>query len=79
MLLPLYENSPMKLLTSLYPKNDWQEWKFSSLPKGYWSNLQNQLNFLSYLSKQLNIKSMDDWYKITAKVKNKIEFLIFFF
>ena len=60
----------LTLLLSIYPNYDWLPWKFNSLPKGYWNNKENQLKFTNWISKQLNIKSIEDWYNITASVKS---------
>ena len=36
-------------------------------PMGYWNNRENVLNFIDYLSIQLNLKTKEDWNKVTKK------------
>ena len=37
-------------------------------PYGFWNRKSNQLNYMNWMSSKLNIKSMEDWYKISANV-----------
>lgn len=32
-------------------------------PLGYWNSLKNQRDFLEKVGKELNIKTLDDWYE----------------
>ena len=74
-LIELYDMSLPKLLKSVYPEYPWLPWKFVRLPRNYWSNIENQREFMQYLSKQLNIKELSDWYNIPAMVA--IQFSLF--
>ena len=65
-----YSGSLIKLLTSLYPQHPWQIWKFDSVPKGYWNENANQLQFMNWVKLELKINSWQDWYKISS---NKIQ------
>ena len=38
--------------------------EISTIPKNYWSNIENQRKYFSWLSNKLNIKSNEDWYNI---------------
>ena len=38
---------------------------------GYWKSKENQLEYMNWLSQKLNIKTMEDWYKISEKVITK--------
>lgn len=67
-LLEHYGYSHIKAIMSLYPDYHWLPWKFSSLPKGFWEDQENVKNYIKWLEKELNIKNMEDWYKITYKV-----------
>ncbi len=33
---------------------------------GYWNKLSNQRSFLDEIAKKLNIRTQDDWYKVTS-------------
>ena len=66
-LLEKYNGSPSKLLMSVYPEYNWILFKFDTVPKNYWDDINNQKEYLDWLGNQLNYKSMDDWYKIRGK------------
>jgi hypothetical protein len=73
-LLDKYGSSPSKLIQTVYQDHQWNEYKFRRNPKGssaklagYWTNLENQRNFLNSLGKKLGIKDLTDWYAITRK------------
>ena len=38
------------------------------LPSGYWKVKENQLEYMNWLSNKLNIKTMEDWYKVLYEV-----------
>jgi hypothetical protein len=68
-LLDKYKGSPLLLLSSVYPEYGWLPWKFASLPRKFWGDVKNQRKFIDWAAKELNVKEINDWYKITAKVK----------
>ena len=39
-------------------------WKFT-VPKNFWENIENVKKYTNWLSAQLNIKTMSDWYNVT--------------
>jgi hypothetical protein len=63
-----YNGSPFQMLSSVYPEHNWLEWKFDRRPVNFWTNLGNQRKFLDWAGKELKIKELDDWYKVTLKV-----------
>ena len=67
-LLSRFEASPPKLMNFIYPSHEWLEWKFESVPKGFWSIHMNQRKWLDWLGEQLGYKSLEDWYQITTKI-----------
>ena len=62
------KRSHIDLITSSYPNYQWLPWKFNHTPKGFWSNYNNVKLYMNWLSEKLNIKSMEDWYKVTCEV-----------
>ncbi len=44
----------------------------ASVPRRHWDNISNHRKFMDKLAKKLNIKTQDDWYKVTwtTLVKN---------
>ncbi len=81
---PGYSNSLVKALESIYPEYNWQHWQFdkgnysSSLPKGYWNHSKNRVALVEWLSKQLSIENLDDWYSITRQSLKHVSQLIYF-
>jgi hypothetical protein len=63
-----YNNSPSLLLSTVYPEYDWLPWKFGRCPQHFWDDVNNQRKFMEWTTKELQIKEMSDWYKVTAKV-----------
>lgn len=61
-----YENSPSKLMQSVYPQHPWILHKFR-VTKGYWDKKENQEQFMAWMGKELGVKQMEDWYKVTMK------------
>ncbi len=68
-LLKSYDGSLADMLAATYPEHEWLPWKFPKSPNGFWHNLKNQKLFLDWAQKELNYQKMEDWYKITEKVK----------
>jgi hypothetical protein len=63
-----YKGSPSLLLSQIYPSYDWLPWKFRGCPHFFWNNTQNQQKFMDWAGTQLNVKEMNDWYKVTEYV-----------
>jgi hypothetical protein len=51
----------------VYPEYQWLPWKFISTPRNYWTKLHNQRAFFKWLEKEMQIKSVDDWSKVTVR------------
>ena len=41
------------------------EWLLPKLPSGFWKEPRNHTRYVFWLSKQLNIKKLDDWYQVS--------------
>ena len=54
---------------SEFPEYEWLPWKFNTVPKGFWDDRANIDKYMSWLSKELNIKTIEDWYNVTQKVR----------
>jgi hypothetical protein len=67
-LLKKYKNSTPLLLSSVYPEHEWLPWKFGQLPNNFWENVNNKKLWLEWVSKQLKIKEISDWYKVSQQV-----------
>ncbi len=65
--LEMYDGSLYKALATVYPEEEWLPWKFDTVPLGFWKHKDNHRKYFDWVSKQLNIKSAQDWYKVTRK------------
>jgi hypothetical protein len=63
-----YNGSPSSLLSAVYPDHEWLPWKFEKTSKNFWDQPTNQRSFMEWAGKQLQIKDMNDWYKISKQV-----------
>ena len=60
--------SPIETITKIYPNYDWIIWKFSKVPNNFWLDKNNQKKYMKWLGEKLNIKTLDDWYKVSVNV-----------
>ena len=65
-LLVRYGESTMRALKSLCPEHEWCIWKFVSLPRGIWRDVQLQKEFFDSLAKEMKFEKLSDWYTITV-------------
>jgi hypothetical protein len=59
-----YGNSLIKALMKVYPEHKWLAFLFTQAPQGYWDKKENHRAYMDWLATQLNVKEMDDWYKV---------------
>src|SRR5690349_12610595 len=57
-----YNNSLKEALLSVYPDHEWLEWRIPTID---FFSLENQVKYLDWLGKKLQIKNLEDWYHIT--------------
>jgi hypothetical protein len=77
-LLKDHKQSPALLLSTAYPDHEWMPWKFVKCPQNFWNSPEKQKQFVDWVYKELNFKSMSEWYNISAKVTKKIVFIFIF-
>ncbi len=58
------------MLNEVFPEYDWLPWKFERCPKGYWNDIKNVRKFMDWAGKELNVKEMSDWYRVSYMVKD---------
>jgi hypothetical protein len=68
-LLHRFNNSPSEALKTIYCEFLW-EWKkkekgFANVQKGYWDIKENRVNLIERIGKELHVKDLDDWYRIS--------------
>ena len=60
-----YQDSPIRLLKSVYPKYNWIDWKFGHAPNGFWEDKENHKKYTDWLGIELGYKNIEDWYNIS--------------
>jgi len=60
------------MLSTLYPTHPWQPWKLTVTPRDWWSNDSNQLEYFKWLTKELKIEELSQWYNVTAESIDKL-------
>lgn len=55
-----------KALESIYPDHRWHPWRFSKVGKGFWEDPKNVRDYVEWLGEKLQVKALEDWYKITS-------------
>eukprot|EP01027_Heterolobosea_sp_BB2_P012233 GEZU01017744.1.p1 GENE.GEZU01017744.1~~GEZU01017744.1.p1 ORF type:complete len:473 (-),score=59.32 GEZU01017744.1:360-1778(-) len=46
-----YSSSLSAALAAAYPEHEWQPWRFSKMPSGFWNDVANQRRFFDFLAK----------------------------
>lgn len=64
-LLSLYNNSPSKLVMTIYSQYPWNPSEFQVAPNGHWKSVANQRTFFDNLAKTIGISKWEDWYKVS--------------
>lgn len=53
--------------TAKYASLDFPEWEqYTSVPSGFWDDEHNHKRYMQWLAIKLDIKELDDWYRVTA-------------
>jgi hypothetical protein len=65
-----YNNSPILFVRSIFIHDEWLEWKFAYISRGYWDKFENRKNYAVWLGEKLTYKTMEDWYNITIQQIN---------
>jgi hypothetical protein len=67
----VFDGSLVKALQSIYLDHKWDIWKFGhNAPHGYWQNdfKEGEIRqFTDWLGKQLKVRGMDDWYRVSVQ------------
>ena len=64
--------SKYEILSSIYPHYEWLPWKFSKLPSNVGQNPRVVSSALEYCKTELNLKSPEDWYRISKSQLNSV-------
>jgi hypothetical protein len=63
-----YGDSPIRALREYDAKLTKDEWRFRSVPQGFWHDRENRQRYIKWLGQELNYKNQEDWYQITGNV-----------
>jgi hypothetical protein len=65
----LYGGSLVRALRDIYPHHSWLPWKFSATGRGFWNDIENRKEFLSWAALQLGLDTSDprSWYSVSSK------------
>ena len=64
-ILQKYNHNLAKMMESIYPEHDWIPWKFHQVSKGYYDSKMHRQKYVEWLTKQLDIRSLNDWYRVS--------------
>eukprot|EP01114_Cavostelium_apophysatum_P017565 TRINITY_DN5254_c0_g1_i1.p1 TRINITY_DN5254_c0_g1~~TRINITY_DN5254_c0_g1_i1.p1 ORF type:complete len:742 (+),score=155.67 TRINITY_DN5254_c0_g1_i1:67-2292(+) len=65
-ILDVFNESHISALLTLYPEHPWKVASFSSVPVGFWLDVNNQRAFMDEVVRQkLDIKDDEAWYSVT--------------
>ena len=68
-----FNNSLPVALQSTFPEHKWLLWQFKQrITPYFWNNQQNQIDFIQWLSKQLHVRELKDWYRISLEQIQRI-------
>ena len=67
-LLQVNGQSLYKTLCNVFPEYEWLPWRFGKTPNHFWGEEENQKKFVEWAGKELGIKEMSDWYKVSNEV-----------
>ncbi len=62
-----YCGSPLRAVMDLIPGRNWCEWRFQSVPDGFWDVAQNRHRYLRWLGRELGFRRLEDWYRIRTE------------
>jgi len=67
-LLDQYANSLPILLSSVYSKHEWLPWRFRSIPRNFWEEVNNARAFLDWVAKDLKLNDLEGWYNVNYRL-----------
>jgi len=59
------------VLQEHWPEYEWQEWRFASVPDGFWDAPVNRRRYLDWLGQHLGFRCVEDWYQISFRELTK--------
>jgi hypothetical protein len=72
-ILTSHKSTLSRLLHAVFPEHEWCEWKFERIRRGFWNDVENHKKYMDWAGRELNVKSLDDWYSITPENFGRLE------
>lgn len=66
-MLAYHSESPALAVMATYPEHNWQPWRFKVIPRKWWEQRSNQMQYMQWLKSVLNYKNDEDWYNLTYR------------
>jgi hypothetical protein len=63
----------LSLLKEYQPDYDWLEWRFVTVPDGFWSKRANRHRYLAWLGHHLGFTTPEDWYQLSTSLLQQWE------
>lgn len=63
-LLAQVNDSPIAAVREYRPAVRWLEWRFASVPDGFWEDRRNRRRYLDWLGRQLGFTAWQAWYQV---------------
>ncbi|WP_283432826.1 hypothetical protein [Neorhodopirellula lusitana] len=62
-----YDWSVVAAVREFRPSMNLHEWKFNSVPQGFWNVAENRERYMDWLGERLRIRTPELWYRISGK------------
>ena len=62
-----YQWSILAAVQEYKPLMNLLEWKFQSVPQGFWNSDENRIRYMDWLSEKLRIRTPELWYRVTTE------------
>ncbi len=70
-LIKYYQGSSVLFLKSVFPQENWLEWKFVQTSQGFWNEKIHHQLYAIWLGEILGYRTMEDWYNLTVDIITK--------
>ena len=65
-----YSDSPIQFVRDMFPKEEFWEWMFVSVPQGFWKEYDNRKRYATWLGSKLGYTRQEHWYQLSWKLVN---------
>lgn len=67
LLATVYSFSPQAAMHDYRPDYPWLPWLFRSVPKGFWLQRRNRIEYLNWLGRRMGMSTREDWNQIRQR------------